>query len=451
MKFIQTLICLGVASAMSTTVLAGVTPDEASKLKSTLTPFGAERSANADGSIPEWKGGYTTADPGYKPGGKRGDPFASEKPKLSITATNFKDHLAQLTDGQAAMFAKYPDYRIDVYPTHRTAAAPQWVYDNTFKNATDAKLVKGGFSVEGAYGGIPFPIPKDGNEAMWNHMLRWQGEAYSFEFSAYNGTTAGKTSLASTNNAYYQFPYYLQNGRDSFNGIYRQLKINPTAPPLQAGQSILTLDPLDQQAEGRPTWQYLTGQRRTRKLPNAAYDTPSFVTSGQMNYDEVYLFEGPMDRYDWKLVGKKELIVPYNNNKNLQPTSNEAVLGAHFLNPDHVRWELHRVWVVEANLVGGKRHVMPKRRFYLDEDTWQAVLADNWDAKGQLWKTEYMLNIVAPDLPGVINSSFGVYDLQTGGWFANNVANAYRDQFTFRKPWATSFFTPDALASEGVR
>ncbi|MCF4982501.1 DUF1329 domain-containing protein, partial [Pseudomonas gessardii] len=204
-------------------------------------------------------------------------------------------------------------------------------------------------------------------------------------------------------------------------------------------------------ANGRPTWQYLTGQRRTRKLPNAAYDTPSFVTSGQMNYDEVYIFEGPMNRYSWKLIGKQELYVPYNNNKNLQPTKDSDVLGANFLNPDYVRWELHRVWVVEAELIPGNRHVMPKRKFYLDEDTWQAVLADNWDAKGKLWKTAYMLNIVAPELPGVVNSSFGVYDLQTGNWFANNVFNSYEDQITFHKPWPDSFFSPDSLASEGVR
>ncbi|NBB13099.1 DUF1329 domain-containing protein [Pseudomonas sp. SLFW] len=430
---------------------AAVSPQEAAQLNTTLTPLGGERAASADGKIPAWTGGYTTVDPNYKSGGKRGDPFAGEKPLFSITGKNAADYKANLTEGQLAMLAKYPDYRIDVYPTHRTAAAPKWVYENTLRNATEAKLVKDGFAVEGAYGGTPFPIPKNGNEAMWNHMLRWQGESLTFEFSAYNGTTSGRTVLTSTNNAYYQFPYYQKDGRDSFNGIYRQLKLVPTAPPLQAGQSILAIDPLDQIAQGRPTWQYLTGQRRTRKLPNAAYDTPSFVTSGQMNFDEVYMFEGPMDRYKWKLVGKQEVFVPYNNNKALQPAKDADVLGEHFLNPDHVRWELHRAWIVEAELAPGMRHVMPKRRFYLDEDTWQAMLADSWDANGKLWKTGYMQNVVLPDLPGTINSSFGVYDLLSGGWFANNIQNGYQDQMTVHAPWPNSFFTADSLSSEGVR
>ncbi|MCF5110040.1 MULTISPECIES: DUF1329 domain-containing protein [Pseudomonas] len=451
MKFSRFLFMAGAALVFANTAIASNTVDEANRLKSELTPFGAERAGNTDGTIPKWEGGYTTVDRNYRPNGKRSDPFAAEKPILSITANNYKEHANRLIEGQQAMFAKYPDYRIDVYPTHRTAAAPQWVYDNTYRNAQEAKVLKEGAAVQGAYGGVPFPIPANGNEAMWNHMLRWQGEAYTSEFSAYNGTSTGRTSLTSTNTAYYQFPYYIKDGRDTFNGIYRKIKLLPTAPPLQAGQSILGFDPLDPLANGRPTWQYLTGQRRTRKLPNAAYDTPSFVTSGQMNYDEVYIFEGPMNRYSWKLIGKQELYVPYNNNKNLQPTKDSDVLGANFLNPDYVRWELHRVWVVEAELIPGNRHVMPKRKFYLDEDTWQAVLADNWDAKGKLWKTAYMLNIVAPELPGVVNSSFGVYDLQTGNWFANNVFNSYEDQITFHKPWPDSFFSPDSLASEGVR
>ncbi|HWH84134.1 MAG TPA: DUF1329 domain-containing protein, partial [Burkholderiaceae bacterium] len=150
--------------------LAAVTADEAAKLKTELTPLGGEKAGNKDGTIPAWTGGYTTPIPGDKPGGRRGDPFKDEKPLFSITAKNVAEHADKLTDGTKAMFAKYPEYRIDVYKTHRTAAAPQWVYDNTLKNATRAKMV--GDLPEGAYGGIPFPIPKTGAEVMWNHQLR---------------------------------------------------------------------------------------------------------------------------------------------------------------------------------------------------------------------------------------------------------------------------------------
>ena len=125
----------------ATVAHAAVTADEAAKLKTELTPLGGERAGNKDGTIPAWTGGYTTPIPGDKPGGRRGDPFKGEKPLFSITARNLGQYEEKLSDGQKALLKKDPEYRIDVYKTHRTAVAPQAVYDNTFRNATRAKLV----------------------------------------------------------------------------------------------------------------------------------------------------------------------------------------------------------------------------------------------------------------------------------------------------------------------
>jgi len=173
---------------------AGVSADEAARLKTELTPLGAEKAGNKDGSIPAWTGGYTTPIPGDKPGGRRGDPFKDEKPLYSITSKNAEQYADKLTEGTKALLKKYPDtFRVDVYRTHRTAAAPQWVYDNTFKNATRAKV--NGDVIEGAYGGIPFPIPKAGVEVMWNHLLRWRGTSWQFQTNMYQLTTDGKAVL----------------------------------------------------------------------------------------------------------------------------------------------------------------------------------------------------------------------------------------------------------------
>jgi hypothetical protein len=444
-----TAIALVVLGLATSTVGAAVSADEAAKLKTTLTPLGGEKAGNQDNSIPAWDGGTKQ---GGKTGGKRTDPFAGEKPLFSVTAQNVAQYADKLSEGQQAMFKKYPNYRIDVYKTHRTASAPQWVYDNTFKNATRAKTTQNGYSVEGAYGGVPFPIPKSGAEAMWNHTLVWNGEAVQWNFYTYITTADGKRVMASDSILENQYPYYFKDGSaEKSKGIFYQVRLVTNGPPQKAGEALLWYDPLDQAGVGRQTWQYLTGQRRVRKLPNAAYDTPSFVTSGVSNFDEIFVFNGPMDRYDWKLVGKKEMLVPYNTNRIYGPEKNEAILSERFLNPDHVRWELHRVWVVEANLVAGKRHVMPKRTFYLDEDTWLAVLADGWDAKGQLWKTFWYLNVVAPELPGVVPGMFGHYNLQSGDWIANNVMNEKADQIKFIAPLPDNHFSPDALAGEGVR
>ena len=454
MKRLNTMAVLifGACMVLHNSAYSAVSQDEANQLKTTLTPFGAEKSGNKDGSIPAWEGGYTKPQDGFKQGGKRADPFANEKPLFSINAKNYGQYTDKLNDGQIALFKKYPDYRIDVYQTHRTAAAPQWVYDNTFKNASRAITTHDGNSVDKAYGGIPFPIPKTGAEAIWNHRLQWTGEELHWDFHTVITTSDDQRVLVSDSIVDNNYPYYEKNGSlESFKGEFNLLRLTTNGPPQKAGEALLIRDPTDQIGKQRLSWQYLTGQRRVRKIPNVNYDTPSFVTSGVSNFDEVNLWYGPMDRYDWKLVGKKELYIPYNTNKIYGPTKDADIMGTHFLNPDYVRWELHRVWVVEATLGADKRHVMPKRRFYLDEDTWNASLEDGWDAKGDIWKTLFYLNVVAPDLPGVIQGIFGHYNLQTGDWIANNVMNEKTSQIECLPLKPDTFFTPDALASESVR
>ena len=51
-------------------------------------------------------------------------------------------------------------FSLPVYPTHRTAAAPQYVYDNTALNVSRTQLNPNGgrLGFTGGYGGIPFPI-----------------------------------------------------------------------------------------------------------------------------------------------------------------------------------------------------------------------------------------------------------------------------------------------------
>ena len=432
---------------------AAVSADEAGKLKTVLTPMGAEKAANQDGTIPAWDGGYTTVAPGYKNGQPRPDPYAGEKPLYTVTSKNMDRYAAHLSDGVVAMLKKYPDFRLDVYPTHRSAAAPNWVYDNTFKNATRAKLGGNGVSLEGAYGGIPFPIPKSGAEAMWNHKLAWQGEASYVPFQTFVVNADGSRVLATRGDEWNQYPYYFKDGSlETFKGDYWLVKQNPTAPSYKAGESGVGRYHVSESAEDPiHAWQYLVGQRRVRRSPSIGYDTPDFVTSGIANFDDALVFSGVLDRYNWKIVGKKELIIPYNNNRAMSAKLDSLTSGK-FLNPDMVRWELHRVWEVEATVAQGKRHAAPKRRFYLDEDTWNAVLADSWDAQGQLWKMAYSLMLLAPDLPGVVGTmSFGVYNLQAGAYVYNVAPNELSAQFKVMAPMPDKNFTADALVGDAIR
>lgn len=429
--------------------LAGVSPEEAARLNADLTPFGAERAGNADGSIPAWTGGYTTPIAGDVPGGTRGDPFRDEQPLFVINAQNMDQHADRLSDGVKAMLQKHPEtYRLNVYPTHRTAAAPQWVYDNTFKNATRASF--DGKMPVGAYGGIPFPIPQSAEEIMWNHLLRWRGVTWQTDHRQYQITPQGRMVLTTEGIARGQMPYYFEDGSpESFAGYFWLINVANDGPPIRAGEMIVGQENVN--PDRSATYVYLTGQRRVRRLPNACCDTPAPATAGLMSFDEIGVWNGRMDRFDWRIVGKQELFIPYNANKWFSAQSDSDLVSANHLNPDYVRWELHRVWVVEATLRSGQRHQAHRSRYYVDEDTWAAVLADRWDANGQLWKSMFTLPMVMPDAPATVALPTGFYDMLSGSaYIAYTFANkSYHHRFISPLPETT--FTGQGLAAQGVR
>jgi hypothetical protein len=451
MKLQISMLAALVAALACAPCVAAVSAADAALLKTTLTPMGAEKAGNPAHGIPEWTGGYTTVPAGFKKGSVRPDFFADDKPLYTVDAKNMDAHADVLTDGVKALLKKYPDFKLAVYPTHRSAAAPQWVYDNTFKNATRAKLSDDGFGVEGAYGGIPFPIPKNGNEVMWNHRLAWQGESQSGPARAWMSTASGHISLVSAGHQIKYSPYYKKDGNlESFGGFYQLGRYVQSAPASKAGEAILAQESINSDHE-RGIWQYLVGQRRVRRAPAVAYDTPDSVTSGIGFFDEAFMQFGPFDHHDYTLVGKKEILIPYNNNKAAAATP-DALIGEHFLNPDLVRWELHRVWEVDAALTSGKRHVVAKRKFYVDEDSWQIILLDGWDADGKLWRTTYTLTLLAPDVPTLNGGVYwGTYDLRTGAYFLNSAANGLSTQVAEDPKLTAEDFSPAALANLGAR
>jgi len=393
-----TLLAMAVGSAW-----AAVGADEAKKLGTSLTAVGAEMAGNADHSIPEYTGGLNTPPAGYKKGsGVRPDPFASEKPLYSITAANMASYEGKLTAGTKELLKRFKTMRVDVYPSHRTMAYPKFVLDNTLKNATSVKTTDEGLAVTGTYAGIPFPIPKRrGQEVMWNHILRYTGPTVETKYDSVNVDSSGRAVLATTGEIFFETPYYdtKRSGVSGADDIYFRVKIAYTAPARRAGESLLVQDYVNPIKNGRKAWQYLPGQRRVKLAPDIAYDTPNPGAAGESTYDEAWVFNGAMDRYDWKLLGKKEMLVPYNSYKLMAAKDSFAVTTPGHLNPDFVRWELHRVWEVEATLKAGKRHIYAKRVFYVDEDSWIAVASDQYDARGQLFRSGFNFTKDNYDLP----------------------------------------------------
>jgi Protein of unknown function (DUF1329) len=447
-----TVLALACATLAAPVAHAAVSAEEAAKLKTTLTPLGGERAASKDGSIPPWEGGYpvdasltSAAIP---------DLFAKDKPLFTITPQNAAQYADKLTEGSQGLLKKYPSFKINVYPTRRTAAAPQWVYDNTFKNATRATMDPSGDLgpfPKGAYGGIPFPIPKTGEEAVWNHLLRWTTPGYLTAPVLVRVTPEGKAITVSEVAAWSRFPYYDPNGsleKWQASPDVRLTRVDTSGPPLRAGEKLLQRNDINDAKS--QTWVYLTGQRRVRRLPLNCCDVPTPVSGGILNFDEVEVFSNSIGRYDWKLAGKREMYVPYNTNSYHQATSLGQLMGASTLNPDFMRFELHRVWVVEGTLKPGQRHVAPRVRLYLDEDTWIAAAGERWDAQGQLSKVTFNLPTVFPSGPGTIVAGYVSYDMIGGGYFAS--AYLPRDrQVDLKAPLPERLFTPESLSGEGIR
>jgi hypothetical protein len=432
---------------------ATVSDQQAAQLKSRLTPVGAERAGNADATIPAWTGGYTASTPGYQQGGLRADPFAGDKPVFSITARNYRDYADKLPEGAMHLFEKYPDYRMDIYPTYRSAAAPDWVYANILKNATRAHAAREGiaYGVEGASGGIPFPIPQNGFEAMWNHLLAFWGPARELTVSNYVVPQDGTIERASAYREIADFPYYYRDiTPESLGGYYFKTLHVAVAPTARVGESYLNWQPINIKRNGFAAWRLLPGEHRVRKAPGISYDVPDIDAAGFMSLDEYYMFFGGLDRYDFKILGKREMYVPYNNNRLYLRPVNE-VLGPKHANPDNLRFELHRVWVIDGTLAPGMHDIIAHRRLYLDEDTWLAVYSEAWDEQGKLWKFGQATMYLMPDVPAVIIGSQFDYDFELGGYAYGFAFNGEPQAYKVTSPHPASLFSPEALSARSVR
>ena len=368
----------------------------------------------------------------------------------SIDQKNVDQYADKLTEGTKALIKAHAGYRVDVYPTHRSVALPKAVQENSIKNATRAKLSEDAMAVSGADAGIPFPIPKNGAEAMFNKLLRYTGNTLLMPKSfTYYVDSSGRLTLGSHVVLRVDYPFYDEN-RPAGSTLTTRVRVNYTGPNRRAGEALLLFDNNLDFNKSRKSWQYLPGQRRVRLAPELSFDTPTAGSAGMATYDDADLFNGSLERFDWKLVGKKEMIVPYNTYRFIYAPKAEDVFLPEHVNPDLVRWELHRVWVVEATLKAGKRHIYARRTFYLDEDSWAALANEQYDARGQLWRTGYAYLAPAYDALVPVTMTAGHYDLIGGGYYIGLWPGPSGMKLNL-PPETDEFWTSDSLASQGIR
>jgi len=440
------------AAAVATPAAAELSAADVAKLGTTLTPMGADKAGNAAGTIPAWDGGITKPVAGYVPGGHYPDPFPNDKASFTIDQSNVDKYKDQLSVGTVAMIKKYPDYKLPVYQTRRTASFPQCHYEETKQCAAKATLSEGGNGVASCDGGVPFPIPKNGNEAIWNTELRYAGDTYALSWDQAAVTRTGDYTTVK-----FEYEYDFSYGNCSKPAAAREAnkKLNylqsVTAPARLAGQILLVHETVNQAKEPRSAWTYNPGQRRVRLAPNVAYDNPGTAADGLRTNDDFGMFNGATDRYDWKLVGKKEMYIPYNSYRLADPKYKYSdILKPGHINEDLTRWELHRVWVVDSTLKQGTSHIYARRTFYIDEDSWAIVLIDKYDGRGELWRTSELHNENWYNVPMFYAGVEVHNDLQSGRYIAMGLANEVKRVYEPIKR-SPGDYTPNNLRGTGTR
>ncbi len=449
-----TLISSAMALVLSCSVTAKITPEQAARLGSDLTPLGAEKAGNADGSIPAWTGGITSAPAGYSTGMHHLDPFKDDKVLMTIDKSNVEQFKNLLSPGQVKLFEIYPDtYKMNIYQSRRTASYPKYVYDATKNIATKAELIEGGNGIVNAAIGIPFPIPQNGLEAVWNHLLRFRGVAASRNGGQAAPTAAGAFTIIGFDEQImfkYSEPNATAEALTAENILFR-FKQGVTSPARLAGTALLVHETMDQVKTPRQAWTYNTGQRRVRRAPNVAYDAPGTASDGLRTTDDFDMFNGSPDRYNWKLVGKQELYIPYNSYKlHGSDVKYADLLMAGHVNPDYVRWEKHRVWTVEATLKDDTRHVYGKRVFYIDEDSWQIHVADLYDNRNELYRVAVAHGLNYYEVPTHWSTLEVYHDLNSRRYIAIGLDNEDK-MYDFSVALTDADFTPAALRREGTR
>jgi len=453
MRKIIGLIIVGffVTGCIVTNTWGKLNQEEVARLGKDLTPFGAEKGASDDGTIPEWEGGITTPPADYKPGMHYPDPFADDKMLFTIDASNMDQYADKLTEGHKALLKSMPKYHMNIYPTRRSASVPQRIYDATVKNASTAELVEGGNGVKGSVIGIPFPIPKNGLEVIWNSLLKYRGDSLERTYAKFPVTRGGSYEKGIIHDKFL-FLYHREGAtEETLNNLVFVRWVETLAPPRNAGKGNVIHETLDQEKQARKAWSYKPGQRRVLRAPEIGFDNPNEGSDGIIVADQIGIYNGSPQRYDWNLVGKKEIMVPYNAYKlHSGDLKYKNILQKGHINPELMRYEKHRMWVVDAILKKGTRHIYKRRTFYIDEDSWQILAVDCYDNRDQLWKLQEAPVVNYYDVPAVIPTCELTYDFQSGRYNVFGIHNEEKE-YIFNKKMSPRIFTPAALRRMGTR
>jgi len=455
MRYYRVTIAVGLTAALLIPGLglAKVSEEQAARLGKDLTPFGGEKAGNAEGTIPEWTGKWTGVPPGVDyPGfpAELPSPYPNEKPLFAITPQNYQQYAKHLTEGEIAMLERYPTFRMDIYPSHRDFNYSPRMIEKAAWNARHTELSNGVESVSHYTGGIAFPIPQNAEQVLWNPRTNYCHHSANGSVELWGVFANGERSLEVsefTQSLPFNNPANPIPTTEEVVGSYIAYSYTTyTAPSRKKGEAIVVQEPIDFKASKRNAWIYKPEIRRVRKAPAIAYDNP-VPPGGLMTTDDQKGFNGAFDRYNYELLGKREIYIPYDNYGFNDPSigSVDDRLTINHVNPDYIRFELHRVWVVEGTLAPGKRHIYKKRRWYIDEDSWNPVMTDAFDSRDNLWRVSFLLSEYQYDIECYEKHAQIFHDLPSGHYVIS-FSQFELPPFDYSGPYRDkSFYTPANL------
>lgn len=417
------LLCL-VSPAMAAEAPPASWPTEG------LTPMGAEIGGTPGGRIPAWTGGLKQSLPvdpvdGYQ------DPWPDDRPLYEITSANLASHQSYLTPGQRAMLDRHPEqFRMPVYPTRRSAGFAPEVTAAVASNARTARL-EGPDALREAHTGPAFPAPENGLQVIWNHKTRYRGSGHiRYANIAIGNVLPAFLDQRLDEGSYYgvgrvreEVAYPYSNGAGLKTNRLRMTRREVLSGGARNGTLMLVHQSIDPDKDVGGVWIYQPGQRRVRRLPEMGHDNAA-LTEGLSLRDQQDMFSGPVGGHEWELLGKREVYAPYNayrlESKQLTPAD---IMGRYALNPEHLRYERRRVWVVESRPRQGSGHPFGRRTFYLDEDSWHIVLVDVHDREGRLIQLQEAHLFHAPDVLITLPTVQVIYDLRRRQYVVHGLDN----------------------------
>ncbi len=347
-----------------------------------FTSVGAEYKASNNGLVPEWNKSKTSVKKIVNKETIFYDQFSNDKVIEIIDKSNYGSFSSVLPFGLSELVKRNDDFRIGLYPTRRSADYPDNIkkqFETVKKEFNDTNLRLKNLKV----GELPFRFPISGEQIIWNHLLRYQGGSVERKFHTF---VVGKEGVFSKVGVWVKRVYKTHMDKKEPNKLFYALG-KYFEPSTLIGDILLVHENVDQLKNSRKSWIYNQAQKRVRRAPDIGYDAVGSGSQGLITADQVDAYNGAPDRYEWKILGKKVLIVPYNCNKlNDKNLSYKSIIKKVSVNFELMRYEYHRVWIVEAKLKSNSSHIYSKRVFYIDEDSWSILLDESYSKNGDLWR-----------------------------------------------------------------